>query len=551
MSRISSPSRHPAPAAKLVPILLLFPLLALLPTRATGQDASEHELGIVRPSTSCSPAVQDDFDRALALLHHMMYEQSRASFQQIAERDPACAMAHWGVAMTLVQPLWHPADPEALRRGWNAVQRAKERSPATEQARALVAATEALYEKPEATDWWARLQRWSGAMERAHREHPDDIEIAAFYALSKLAAAQAEEDRLAQNARAAEVLLRIHQREPRHPGASHYLIHANDVTGRAGESLEIVRGYDEIAPSVPHALHMPTHIFVRLGEWPEVIEWNRESADAALRFPAGDRISLHYPHAMDYLLYAYLQRGEDQRARAVLEEVRGKGPMQEDFATVFHLAVMPARYAVERRAWEEAAALNPRTPEYLAWDKYPWAEALSWFALGLGAVHTDDLAAAREAETRMQQLEERAEETGAVDHARYIEIDRLILSGEIAYAEGNAEVAVRHMREAAELEGTIQKHPVNPGALLPPYEALGELLLELDRPAEARKAFEASLEIWPERYNAIVGTARAARAAGAAAKAGEYYRQLLEVVEGADTNRPGVQEARDFLDRGS
>ncbi|HZD70568.1 MAG TPA: hypothetical protein VFA45_17240 [Actinomycetes bacterium] len=212
---------------------------------------------------------------------------------------------------------------------------------------------------------------------------------------------------MTHHAEAAKVLLKVHERVPTHPGATHYTIHANDVTGRADQSLDIVRAYDEIAPSVPHALHMPTHIFVRLGAWPDVIEWNRKSAEAVLRFPAGERVSLHYPHAMDYLLYAHLQRGEDAKARAVLDATLERGKYENDFASAFHLAAMPARYAVERRAWDEAAAVPPRTPDYVPWDVYPWAEAASWFARGLGAARGGDAATARAAEARMAELRER------------------------------------------------------------------------------------------------------------------------------------------------
>jgi hypothetical protein len=308
----------------------------------------------------------------------------------------------------------------------------------------------------------------------------------------------------------------------------HYTIHANDVTGREGTSLDIVRSYDQIAPSVPHALHMPTHIFVRLGDWPGVIEWNVKSAEAALKLPAGDRISLHYPHAMDYLLYAHLQRRELDAARAVLAETLGREKYEADHASAFHLAAMPARFAIERRAWAEAATLEPRTPAYVEWDRYVWAEALVWFGRGLGAAHTGDPARAGEALERMAALRDRAKAAGEQNFAAYIEIDRLILEGAIAQAAGGAAEAVALTRKAAELEGQVQKHPVTPGAVLPPYEALGELLLGL-RPADALAAFEASLERWPARYNSLAGAARAARAAGDAAKAAGYEGKLAQL----------------------
>jgi tetratricopeptide (TPR) repeat protein len=509
-----------------------------------GPDGS---VGDVDFRVSCAPAVRADFDRGVALLHHMTYPQARAVFEAVAERDPACAMAQWGIAMTLFQPLW-PARPgvEVRRRAWEAVERARALGPATERERALLAGAEAFWRDPEADGWWPRIRRWAAAMEEAHAAHPDDAEVTAFYALSQLAAGQVADDQLAYNARAARVLAALHERRPEHPGAVHYTIHADDVTGREGESLEIVRSYDAIAPTVPHALHMPTHIFVRLGEWPEVIEWNRKSADAALEHPAGDRVSLHHAHALDYMVYAHLQRGEDARARAVLEEARASGRYQEDFISAFHLAAMPARIAVERRDWAEAAEIEPRIPGYLPWDRAWWAESLSWFARGLGAAHTGDLARAREAEARMRALRDGAREAEEDAFATYIEVDRLILDGAIAHARGDAEAAVARMREAAELETTVQKHPVTPGAVLPSREALGDLLLELGRAGEALEAYEASLEIWPGRYHSILGAARAADAAGDRAAAADHYRRLLESVGDAETTREGVREARAF-----
>ena len=472
--------------------LLVVPGLAVsLSSAAMAQAGATHEreahdLGAVHFRVSCSTAVQADFDRAVALLHHMMYEESRRAFEAIAARDAECGMAHWGIAVTLFQPLWPKRPPpEALRRGWAEVQRAEALHPATDRERDLLAAAHAFFREPDTADWWTRIRRWEHAMDAAYRRRPDDIETAAFYALSHLAAGYVAEDRMAHQTRAAEVLRAIYQREPTHPGAIHYMIHANDVDGRANEAPEIVRRYGDIAPSVPHALHMPTHIFLRLGDWPEVISWNIESAAAALRFPVGDSVSNHYPHAMAYLLYAHLQRGEDGKARAAVDDVLGRAPYQEDFITAFHLAEMPARYAVERRAWPEAAALEPRTPATVAWDRYPWPEALRWFARGLGAAHTGQLGDARAAEQRMRGLRDQAETAGERDFARYIETDRLILAGRLALGAGDTARAIEELHAAVTMERSVQKHPVTPGALIPAHEALADLLLDVGRPAEA------------------------------------------------------------------
>jgi tetratricopeptide (TPR) repeat protein len=344
------------------------------------------------------------------------------------------------------------------------------------------------------------------------------------------------------------VLLSIYEREPTHPGAIHYTIHANDVDTRATQSLEVVRSYARIAPAVPHALHMPTHIFVRLGEWPDVIEWNRKSADAALRFPAPDGISNHYAHALDYLVYAHLQRGEDEQALAVIKEISAKDePFQGTFTSAFHLAAMPARYAVERQAWDEALALTPRTPPSVKWERFWWAESTTWFARGLGAAHTGDASEAERSDRRMGELRNAARAAGEEGFANYIEIDRLLLAAWRAHVAGQSQLGLDLARSAVQLESRTQKHPVTPGALWPSQEALGDLLLDLGRAEEALSAYARSLATWPARFNSILGAARAARAANLEDQARYHYRQLLEVSSRRDSRRPALKEAQEFV----
>lgn len=514
--------------------------------KESGRATVDESIGTVDFGVSCDPAVSDDFDYAVGLLHHMMYVEAREAFERITAEDTDCAMAYWGMAMTFFQPLWPTRpSPEDLARGQHLVKQAQELGARTERERALLAATSAFFDEPGG-GWWSRIKRWAEGMERAYRAHPNDLDTSAFYALSVLARGQTAEDRGAYNAQAAKILLEIYEQVPSHPGAIHYTIHANDIEGRAKESLDVVRSYGAIAPNVPHALHMPTHIFVRLGEWPEVIEWNRKSADAALARPAGEAVSHHYPHAADYLIYAYLQRGEDGKAKSVLEDAIEKEPYQKSFMSAFHLAAMPARYAVERRAWRDAASLEPRRPDSLPWDQYPWAEGLSWFARGLGSTEVGELDAAHRAERRLTALRDRANASGERDLARYIEIDRLVLAGRISHAENRSEDAIDQLRAAAELESKVEKHPVTPGALLPPSEALGDLLLELDRPEEALRAYEASLKIWPGRYNAILGAALAAEKVANKTAARRYYAKLVDVVA-AGADRPGVARAKAYV----
>jgi hypothetical protein len=517
-------------------------------------EASHHEeqgLGTVEFPISCAPEAQEEFERGVALLHHMMYVEARNTFKALAEEHPECAMAKWGVAMTLFQPLWPTRpSPEALAEGWEAVQAAKELAPDDERERAFIAATEAFFQDPESTDYWARIHRFEEASYEIYQAYPEDREAAAFYALSHLATAAQAEEPSVHNAESAEVLLAIYDQEPTHPGAVHYTIHANDIDTRASESLEVVRSYDDIAPSVPHALHMPTHIFVRLGEWDEVIRWNEKSAEAALKFPAGDKVSHHYPHALDYLIYAHLQRAEDERAGEILASTLSEDNYQPSFISAFHLAAIPARYAVERGQWADAAALPEAAPESIPWNKFPWPVAMNQFARGLGAARSGDGDGAREAASKLAQQKAQADEAGEDYFATQIEISRLAVEAWAAHAEGNSDKAVELMTASAELEASTQKHPVTPGAILPTYELLGDLLLELEQPGEALAAYETSLEIWPGRFNSMLGAARAAAAAGDDERAGSYYSSLLELASEPGSDRPVLEEARTFVGAG-
>jgi tetratricopeptide (TPR) repeat protein len=506
----------------------------------------DHGLGVVDFPVSCTPEARTAFEHAAALLHHMTYPQARAAFERTAAIDPRCAMAHWGVAMTLFQPLWPTRPgPDDLRRGWEEVQAAAALEPPTERERLFVAAAEAFFRDPGA-DYWQRIGRWEAAMETLYTAFPQDPEAAAFYALSHLATAPSDRVSREHSDRAAEILLEIYRRNPDHPGAMHYLIHANDVPGREREALEIVRKYETVAPRNPHALHMPTHIHTRLGDWDAVIRGNLAAAEAALEHPAGDRGELvwdEFPHALEYLIYAYLQEGKAEDAAAQLARLHGTAHLQPSFKTAFHLASTRARFTLERRAWDEAAALTPRQPETLPWDRFPWPEAVSWFARGLGAAHTGDGAKAAAARDRLAALETAAGAANEVLFARNIGVLRLELEAWIAQAAGEADPAVARMREAAELEAATPKHAVTPGPTLPAEEQLGDLLFAQGKPAEALAAYRRSLALYRRRLTSVVGAARAARAAGDEPAARALDGELLQLA-GRGTRQAVLDEAR-------
>jgi tetratricopeptide (TPR) repeat protein len=542
----SSPRRihqNGALRSALPTLALLVALPACGPDVQTEAPPSQtHDLGSVDFPTSCPDAVQADLERGVALLHHMTYVEARSTFREAAEQEPDCAMAHWGMAMSHFQPFWGEHDIEA---GRPAADRAVELEAPTERERQYAAAVHAYYAAPDASRM-ERVRSWEQAMEELHRAFPDDQEAAAFFALAHLSTAPADRE---VQARTSRILEEILSESPEHPGAIHYAIHAHDVDARADAGVTYADAYGDIAPSNPHALHMPSHIYVRVAEWDEVIDWNRRSADAALELPADDGLSLHYSHALDYLMYGYLQRGRDDLAEAVLRELREGERHQPAFATAYALASVPARWHVERRDWAGARELEPRVPATFPWDDFPESEAISHYARGLGAARTGDLDQARASMDRLEELEDAAREAWGDEYwARQIQVKQDAIAAWAALAEGRTGEAVEVMTEAAELHDEMEKSGVTPGDLQPAQELLGDLLMEVDRPAEALEAFERSLEKWPGRYHTILGAARAAYALGEEDDAQAYYTQLLELTAGAQTDREGVAEA---LERGA
>jgi tetratricopeptide (TPR) repeat protein len=478
----------------------------------------------------------------------MTYPQALEAFERVATLDPGCAMAHWGIAMTQFQPLWPTRpSPVALKRGWDAVQRATALHPKSERERLFVAAMEAFFQDPASSDYWLRIRRWAEAQATVYAAFPDDPEAAAFHALAILATAPADAISREHPDRAAAILARVYARHPDHPGAMHYFVHANDVPGREHENLDIVRRYEKIAPENPHALHMPTHIYTRLGDWDAVIRGNQRAAAAALKHPAGEHGEFvwdEFPHAIEYLVYAHLQKGMDEAAAAQPLQLRATARLEPTFKTAFHLMSTQSRFALERRAWAEAAAIVPREPATLDWDRFTWPEAIAWFARGLGAAHLGKADEARAASERLIALEAATRKANEDLFARNIRMLRLELDAWREHAAGRSDASLALMREAAALEASTPKHAVTPGTTLPAHELLGDLLLELGRPGEALASYQRSLALYPKRFNSVLGAGRAAWAVGDATQARDHYRVLLEIgVSG--TRQPALGEARE------
>jgi tetratricopeptide (TPR) repeat protein len=498
--------------APLIPIALLISGWTI--ETAAQMKHGHDDLGVVSFAVSCSPPAQSAFNHAVALLHHMTYAQAREAFQHVEAIDARCAMAYWGEAMTLFQPLWPTRPgPAALQQGWGAIEKAKTLNASTERERLFIAAGEAFFLDPSSKDYWLRIRRWEAAMQKVYEAFPDDPEAAAFYALAHLATTPADKITRDHADRAAEILLRIYRKNPQHPGAMHYLVHANDVPGRERELMEITRKYDRVAPDNPHALHMPTHIYTRIGDWNGVISGNLRAANAALRYPAGDRGQFvwdEFCHAIEYLVYAYLQKGENAAAAAQIKRLRSTPRLEPSFKTAFHLMSIQSRYVLERRAWKESVAIAPREPATLDWDRFTWPEAVARFARGLGAAHLNRLDQAKSESARLTDLENTTVAMHEDLFARNIRMLRLELEAWIAHMEGKQEASVALIREAADLEESTPKAAVTPGPTLPAEELLGDLLLEQKQPAQALAAYKRALELYPQRRNSLLGAARAA-----------------------------------------
>lgn len=491
--------------------------------------------GPVHFPISCTAPAQQEFNRALALLHSFEYGAARSAFTTVADRDPACAMASWGVAMTSWHQLWSPPTTTQVEAGAAAVAKAKVLGPRTEREREWVAAIDHIF-VDGTRDFATRARAYEQAMARIARAEPADREAALFHALALQVIAPPSDRSRAFQLRSARILEKIFTAQPDHPGAAHYLIHAYDTPALAARALPAARRYEQIAQGMPHALHMPSHAYTLLGLWQDAVRANRASEAAARAM--GETPELF--HALDYLIYAHLQLAQDVEARKAVERLRRPKEIDAADTAIFYAAAAgPARYAVERRRWADAAALEV-TPSPM-----PYVDALTVFARALGAARSGTLDGARRDIQRLEALREAA---GAASYwGRQVEAQRRAAAAWVALADGKSKEAERLMREAAALEDASDKSSVTPGAIVPARELLGDLLRELKQPAAALMAYEASLRRAPNRFNGVYGVARAAEAAGNRAKARASYEKLVALGAHADTERPELREAKAYL----
>ena len=494
-------------------------VVAILPLLA--QEEHNHlvpeKLGVVAFPTTCSSTVQPRFERAVALLHSFAYAASEKAFRDVAKSDPKCAMAHWGIAMTYYHQLWEPRVTSIdLKRGLAELLEAQ-RLTTDDRERQYIAALTAYYRDSDEVPAATRAKLYEQAMANVANANPSDSEAHIFYALALLGAASPMDKTHANEKRAAIILEPLYEKFPQHPGIAHYLIHSYDSTELARRGLNAAREYSKIAPSAPHALHMPSHIFTRLGLWDESIKSNVAARAAAHRqADIGEEL-----HAMDYLAYAYLQRGRDGDASHVLKDLNSKSELAaSDFKIGYAATAMPVRYAVERQDWAEAAKIQPLdgAPSYVTAITY-WARAV-----GMARSGQPDMA---ESEIRnLQQCYDQMKTSGDSYWVTQVHIQLLEAQAWTASARGKTGDAVSVLRNAAAEEDAIEKLPVTPGPIIPAREQLADLLLALNRAKEALTQFEASLSAAPGRRAALIGAAKAADMLGEKAKA-EQFRATL------------------------
>jgi hypothetical protein len=508
-------------------------------------------LGKVNFSVQCDGAAQKEFNHAMALFHSFWFDPAKQSFMEVLREDPKCGMAYWGIAlMSLANPFAWPASPAAMKAGATAAADAQGVGARTQRERDYIGALQPLFANWETTEHRSRVVAFEKAMGDVAAKYPEDDEAKILHALLLDATALAADKTYAHQLKAAAILEPLLGKYPDHPGVAHYLIHTYDYTELAGKGLPAARLYATIAPSVPHALHMPSHIFARVGNWKEMVEGNRASYLAA-RSELSEKTlgvgSYDALHAMDYLVFGELQQARDKAAKGVVNEIaRIRTVNVENFVAAYALAAIPARYAVERNDWKAAAALQ-LSPPNLAWQKFPQAEAVLVSVRGLAAARTGAIPAARKDLARLASLKE-AMTTAKIGYwPEQTDFQMKAIEAWIALEEKQPERALQLMRISADAEAASDKHPVTPGGIVPMRELLAEMLLRLDQPAPALAEFERSLAREPNRFRSVYGAALAAEAANNSEAAKKYYSKLRSLTAGADTTRQEVKRANAFL----
>lgn len=509
--------------------------------------APSGEFGSVKFEISCA-AAQKDFDMGIAILHSFEYDEAEKIFAKIIDAEPGCAMAYWGVAMCNYHPLWAPPNKTELEKGAKAIAIAVSLHQKTAREKEYINAMSTFYTNWEKTDHRSRSLQYKNAMEKIYAAYPEDKEAAVFYALALDAIADPADKTFANQKKAYSILTALHPGQPDHPGVVHYIIHSYDYPELAMEALPAARKYAAIAPASAHAQHMPSHIFTRLGLWDESIKSNLQAAESARCYAQGTGIKAHWDeelHMIDYLAYAYLQKGENSTAKKQWDYLKTINEVKPyNFKVSYSFAAVPARYVLENKLWAEAASLTTHISDE-RWTAFPWQKAILHFTRSLGAAHTGDVVAAKKEWASMKALHDTLIHQKDPYRAKQVMIQMKMAEAWMMFGKGDKTAAIKMMETAASMEDETEKHPVSPGEVLPARELLADMWMEMNNPAAALKAYEATLKKRPNRFNTLYGAGLAAELTGNKTAAGKYYQQLLASAGNGD--RVELEKAKTFL----
>ena len=508
------------------------------------------EFGAVSFALSAGDAIKKDFNMAMALLHSFEYDESEKAFARIIDEDPGCAMAYWGVAMSNFHPLWMPPSKEELEKGARSIGIAQSIKNIPDRENAYINGIAAFYNDYQTVNHITRCRNFEKAMGKLHADYPDDKEAAALYALALNAAADPADMTYTNQKKANAILNALYPGQPGHPGIVHYIIHTNDNPEMAATALEAAREYASIAPSSAHALHMPSHIFTRLGLWDEGIQSNLASVSSAKCYAEASGIKGHWDeefHGLDYLVYSYLQKGMNDSANALLSyllSITEASPF--NFKVAYAFSSIPSRYALENKDWKNAAALQLPHPGIFPWKDYPWQEATIHFTRLMGLINSGNINSAKTELASLGQLHDELVKQKDDYKARQVKIKMIAGDAWIHYKTGNSVEALRLAKLAAAIEDSTEKHPVSPGEIIPARELLADLQLALNQPAIALVSYEQVLKKTPNRFNALFGAAVAAERSADPGKANEYYTKLVDIAD-PKSQRPELVHARAFI----
>ena len=509
-----------------------------------------NQYGTVDFDMTCDEKSNGDFNLAMALLHSFEYDESEKVFAKIIDENPKCAMAYWGVAMSNFHALWTPPTEAELIKGSKAVEIAQTITGKSKRESAYINAIAVFYRDWNEIDHLTRCIRYEKAMEKLHTSYPEDKEAAIFYALALDASAKPTDKTFANQKKAASILKAIYPFEPNHPGIIHYIIHTYDYPGLASLALPAARKYAQVAPSSAHALHMPSHIFTRLGLWNECIKSNLESVASAKCYGEQAGIKGHWDeelHGMDYLVYAYLQKGANNLADEQLKYLKTfKEVYPVNFKVAYAFAAIPSRIHLENKNWNEAATVQLYPPN-LPWAEFPWQESIIHFTRLLGAIHLNNNNLAILELTKLKQLHDTLEKQKDLYKSNQVAIQIKTSEAWIHFTSGQRQKALNEMKLAAKMEDSTEKHPVTPGEVLPARELLGDMFFELGRYEDALQCYEEVLQKSPNRFNSLYGAGRAAEKSANNQKTKLYYKQLLIISDSTNSNRPELTSISKFL----